>query len=204
MSDDQEVAGTAPETVTSPEAPAKGFFATPNGKIVGIVIALGVLLIVAGIAMAIVLFVLAGDVVDELEVQIQEQTTEPAPTGETEVAPTAASPAAPVPNSAVFTFRDIFDPLLKPLPTASTDTTPTTDPDTETPTTSGTLYLNDIITEDGVLKAVLSLDDVTYRLAVGEGIPGTPWEVLRISSSQVTMLFGDIQVTLAIGQGIVK
>jgi len=94
--------------------------------------------------------------------------------------------------------------LLKPLPTASTDTTPTTDPDTETPTTSGTLYLNDIITEDGVLKAVLSLDDVTYRLAVGEGIPGTPWEVLRISSSQVTMLFGDIQVTLAIGQGIVK
>jgi hypothetical protein len=204
MSDDLGMTGTAPESVPGPETPKKGYFATPTGRIVGIVVGLGVLGLVAGIAVAIVLFVFAGDAADDLLVQPLGEPTAPASAGTTETVPTAEAPAAPLPNSAVFTFRDIFDPLLKPPPEPSGDTTPTTDPDTDTPTTDGTLYLNDIVTEDGVLKAVLALGDSTYTLAVGEGISGTPWEVLRISSTQVTMLYGDVQVTLGIGQGILK
>ncbi|MDO8880749.1 MAG: hypothetical protein Q7W44_08120 [Coriobacteriia bacterium] len=206
MSDDLGMTGTAPESVPGPETPKQGYFATPTGRIVGIVIGLGVLLLVAGIAVAIVVFVLAGDAADDLLVQPLGEPTTSASAGTTETAPTAEAPAAPLPNSAVFTFRDIFDPLLKPPPATSTDdgTPPPTDPDTVTPTTDGTLYLNDIVTEDGVLKAVLALGDSTYTLAVGEGISGTPWEVLRISSTQVTMLYGDVQVTLGIGQGILK
>jgi type IV pilus biogenesis protein PilP len=73
-----------------------------------------------------------------------------------------------------------------------------------TPTTANTLYLNDIVTENGVPRAVLMLNGTTYRLAAGERIPGTPWQVLRIGTTQVTMLYGDTQVTLSVGQGKAK
>lgn len=204
MSDELEQQAAAP-MVAEVASPKQGFFSTPTGRIVAIVIGLGVLGIIAGIAVAIALFVFAGQAVDELEVQIQEQTsTTPTATAE---APAAAAPATPAPavaNSAIFTFRDIFEPLLKPIPEPSSDTTPTTDPDNETPTNPDTLYLTDIVSEDGVLKAELSLNNVTHVLAVGESISGTPWQVLRITSTQVTMLYGDVQVTLGIGQGVTK
>jgi hypothetical protein len=198
--------GATLDSPPSSAVPQQGFFSTSTGKIVAVVIGLGVLGVIVGIVFAIVAFVFVGQAVDEIDVQVQEQTSTPATGGEQEAAPVAAAkaPAPELANSAVFTFRNIFEPLLKPIPEPTPDTTATPTPDTETPTTKGTLYLTDIITEDGVLKAVLSLDDETYTLAVGERIPGTPWQVLRLTSSQVTMLFGDVQVTLGIGQGITK
>jgi len=51
---------------------------------------------------------------------------------------------------------------------------------------------------------VLLLNDQTYTLAAGEVISGTPWQVLSVSSTSVTMLYGDTQVTLTVGQGITK
>lgn len=175
------------------------------GRIVVLVIALGVLAIVAGIVVAIVLFVLGGEPADQVEVRVGESQTEAAAqSGTTQPVPSATEQASPeVANAEVFTFRDIFEPLLKPIP-APTTSNDTTETDDGTPTASDTLYLNDIVTEDGVLKAVLELDGQTYTLAAGEAIPGTPWEVLRVTDTQVTMLYGDTQVTLTIGQGITK
>lgn len=212
MSDDLGTGGVAQEPVAVTDAPKQGFFATQTGRIVAIVVGLGVLGIIAGIAVAIALFVFAGQAADEIEVQIQEQTATPPQTGETEIAPTAASPAAPVPNSEVFTFRDIFEPLLKPIPEPSSDTTTTTTPgttpgatpDNQTPMAPGVLYLVDMITEDGVLKGVFVLDGERYTLAPGDSIPDTPWQLLRISPTEVTMLYGDQQITLTIGQGYFK
>jgi hypothetical protein len=114
-----------------------------------------------------------------------------------------------VPNSDVFTFRDIFEPLLKPIPEPSPDATPTTTPDGQTPDgqtpmVPGVLYLVDMITEDGILKGVFVLNGERYTLAPGDSIPDTPWQLLRISPTEVTMLYGDQQITLTIGQGYFK
>ncbi|MHB1137196.1 MAG: hypothetical protein ACYC1X_10460, partial [Coriobacteriia bacterium] len=68
----------------------------------------------------------------------------------------------------------------------------------------GVLYLDGVETVDGVMKAVLRYNGQTYTLGPGEGIPGTPWEVFSVSSTSVTMLYGDVRVTLAVGQGISK
>lgn len=173
-----------------------------TNKAVTLLIALGVLAVVVGVAAAIVLAVMGGPQ-EDVEVRTPGGSTPgktSAPSGQPPQATDEAAPA--VSNAEVFTFRDIFEPLLKPLPKPPAPSDNETD--TATPSTPGTLYLNDIITDDGVLKAVLELDDQTYTLAAGGTITGTPWKVLKVTSTQVTMLYGDTQVTLTIGQGITK
>jgi len=207
---DESVNVTTTEVV-APGATKQGFFSTPQGRIVAIVGGLLVLGIVAGVAAAIILNIVnSSDTAGELEPNTppatSTETTASAP-GATTVE--AASPAAEVRNSEVFTFRNIFEPLIKPLPepaaptpTPGTGTPSTTD--TETPYAQGVLYLERVVSEDGVSKAVLRYNGQTYTLAAGEGIPGTPWEVFSVSSTSVTMLYGDVRVTLAVGQGITK
>jgi len=202
MSDEQaNVTGAAPAPEKKP-----GLFSTPTGRIVGIVVGLGVLGIIVGVAIAIVMFVFADKAVDELQTEILEQTqTDTGSTTSTETV-VAAGPAAEIPNSQLFTFRNIFEPLLKPIEEVTTtpSSTTTATPDTDTPDTANVLYLDGVVTEEGIMKAVLRYNGATYTLGPGESIPNTPWAVLRVSSTSVTMLYGDIQVTLAVGQGITK
>lgn len=202
MSDELQAPDTFGQDVQVETGTKPGLFATPTGRIVAIVAGLGILGIIAGIAFAIVMFVFAGQAIDEIEQQIQEQVDAQPSTEQTETPPPASAPAKEVKNSEVFTFRDIFQPLLKPLPEPSSDTTTTpTAPDGETPMVPGVLYLVNIIVEDGITKGVFVLNGVTYTLGPGDSIPDTPWQLLRISTTQVTMLYGDQQVTLIIGQG---
>lgn len=209
MSDEMRPESTMPPTEVAP-AKKPGLLSTTGGKIVAVVVGLGVLGIIAGIAVAIVLFVFGSQAVDELENQIGQSTAQTSETGSAGSGSTsvqAEAPAAEVANSEVFTFRDIFDPLIKPLPEQTTSTstsTSTTTTDTVTPTTANTLYLDGVVTQDGVLMAVLRYNGSTYTLAPGGAIPNSPWEVLRVSSTTVTMLYGDVQVTLSVGQGITK
>ncbi len=205
MSDEQMTATPAAgSTGSADEAKKPGFFSTPTGRILGIVGGLVVLGVIAGIAATIFLTSIAGDVADDLltpPVAPAETSDDAADTVE------VAAPATEVAYSQVFTFRNIFEPLLKPLPEPSAPTSPTATPsttDTETPYAQGVLYLTGIETVDGVMKAVLSYNGQTYTLGPGEGIPNTPWEVFSVSSSSVTMLYGDVRVTLAVGQGISK
>lgn len=196
----------------SPSSVKRGFLSTSGGRIVAIVVGLGVLGIVAGIAVAIVLFVFGGRAVEEMTDQIDQQVTESSQTTTGTVVARAEAPADEVANSEVFTFRDIFVPLIKPLvePTTS-GTVPTTDgtvppatPDTQTPTTQDTLYLDGVVTQNGVLMAQLRYNGTSYTLGAGGAIPNSPWQVLRVSTTSVTMLYGDIQVTLSVGEGITK
>lgn len=201
MSDDQTM--TAPESVPGGAAKQPGFLTTPSGKIVAIVVGVSALGIVLGLVFVIVMFVF-GDQTAEL---VQE--TPPAAASATTTSTVEPkSPASEIANAELFTFRDIFDPLLKPVATASAGTgaaTPSgTTTDTVTPTTAGTLYLDGVVTENGVLKAQLRYNGTSYTLGAGGSIPNSPWQVLRVSSSAVTMLYGDVQVTLAVGQGITK
>ncbi len=191
---------------TPVRATSGGIGRTASRIAVGIVVGVGSLAIVVGLGVSILSYALGGSTAQAQE-NPSAVVTAPAPSGDTstqveQAAATTAKPAAEVPNSAVFTFRDIFEPLIKAAPTPSTPTTPTTTP--TAPTSQGTLFLQNIVTEGGVLKAVLLLDGKTYTLAAGGSISGTPWLVLSVNQTSVTMLYGDIQVVLTIGQGITK
>lgn len=203
MSDRADSTGSPSGGIVDPQEKT-GFFSTPNGRVVAVVIGICVVAIVAGIAVAIVGSSLGGR-------EAEEAGTQPAPASPSATATrSAAASAAPMPevsNSEIFTFRDIFEPLIKPLPkepTSAVSATATTAPDTATPEAKGALYLVGVLTEDGVMKAQLRLDGKTYTLAEGEPIEGTPWQVFRVTSTSVTMLYGDQRVTLAVGQGISK
>lgn len=205
----------APDSASMPDGTATptGFLSTQTGKLVLIGGAVLAFLVVAGlVAFAVFTFV--------LQPATTPETTTPTPaaagsTESTEAAQVIVEPGQ-VPLSDLFTFRDIFRPLIatpdasalettsvsptSPDATTSTDDDQTTAANTE----SNTLYLQDIISEDGVAKAVLVYEDQEYTLAEGESIPGTPWEVLSIGTTSVTMLYGDVQVTISIGQGVTK
>ncbi len=211
MSDELNTPGAIAPAGDDAYGKKPGFLSTTAGKIVAIVVGLGVLGIIAGIAVAIVLFVFGSQAVDNLEDQLGEATiTESTESDSDGVAAQAEAPATEVANSEVFTFRDIFVPLLKPLPdettttTTGTTTTSTSETDTVTPTANNTLYLDGVVTQNGVMMAVLRYNGASYTLGPGGAIPNSPWQVLRVSSSSVTMLYGDVQVTLSVGQGITK
>jgi tetrahydromethanopterin S-methyltransferase subunit F len=200
MSTNAEVPAAAEPTTKS------GFFSTPGGRIVGIVVALGVLGMIAGIVFAVVMFVLNPATVEEGQfptTPVTPSTESPTTTEATETV-AAAAPAAEVANSEIFTFRDIFEPLIKPAAEQAASGGSTTETDTVTARTDDTLYLNEVITRDGELVAVMMLGDDAYELSEGESIPDSPWRVLRITSTQVTMLYGDAQVIIGVGEGITK
>lgn len=208
MSDELNPEGMPP--VDQPPVKKPGLLSTTTGKIVAVVIGLGILSIIAGIAVAIVFVVFGNQAIQELEDQMEQavvESTDASSESSGSVAAQAEAPAPEVANSEIFTFRDIFVPLIKPLPdetTTTSTTTSTTTTDTVTPTSNNTLYLDGVVTQNAVLMAVLRYNGSSYTLGPGGVIPNSPWEVLRVSSTTVTMLYGDVQVTLSVGQGITK
>lgn len=202
-----------PEVPTSP-APQGGEVATvarPNSRRGFFIVlgALAVLAIVAGIAVALVLFVFNG-AKDDIEVRVTP--TQQNSTGSTTTTATSAAsgPADAVANDEVFTFRDIFKPLVgatAPDTTAGTaaDTTGgTTDTVDTSEYAADTLYLLAIQTDGDVPSAQMVWNQKEYLLSEGDVIPGTPWKVLDIRTDDVVMLYGDQQVVLSVGQGISK
>lgn len=209
----------------------KGFMSTTAGKVVVIGGAVGILLVVLlAVGLALLAFLGSGPGDGSEDAVISRPVIPVEATQSLE----ATSPAEPVTNADVFAFRDPFQPLLvKGEEAVSSATTPTSSATTgEGATTGGTttgessgdssddssddsssggtnagtntLLLEDIITENGKLKAVLVWEDTTYVLAAGGTIPDTAWKVLSVSETQVVMLYGDEQVVLSIGQGVKK
>jgi len=179
-----------------------------------ILLALGALAIIGGIIAALVLFVFTDKPAD---IQVRTPQT-PATSGSTAASSTAAPQVASgsqvkvVTNDQVFTFRDVFEPLLKPVNkpasgttsgggTPSGGTTATVDTNDYS---ANTLYLLSIANENGVMRAVMVWNRAEIRLSEGESISGTPWKVLDIAANSVIMLYGDQQVPLTVGQGISK
>jgi hypothetical protein len=195
------ISPSPPEGAEPVKAPAKkvGFFSTTAGRIVMIVGGITILLTICGIIVVVSLGAFAvgslGSLVGGTPV------TSTAPGGAVAATATAEATAGippPVPtieNVEVFSPRDPFEVVKFPS---------TTSHGTGEVTEQGTLTLVDIVTEDGVRKAVLTLNGTTYTLAEGERVGDTPWQVQTINSGSVRMLYGDNAVTLSIGQGISK
>lgn len=196
-----------------PKSGLRGLLATTGGKIVAIAIGLAVLGAVAGIVAIVVVFLVGKGMVESVESgvvpvvsanSVSATSTPGAPGGGgAGSSGKAAEVPAEVSNSEVFTFRDIFKPLITEKEETDTGAAPGSADASQTAGDPDTLYLQDIRIEGGEAKAVLSLNGVEYVLAPGEVVGTTPWKVLSIddSSDTVVMLYGDSQITLTVGQG---
>jgi len=110
---------------------------------------------------------------------------------------TAALPAVPViENSEVFTPRDPFQPVVIPASAIEVEAGGASADD------DNTLTLLEIIEENGARRAVLRLGATNYTLAAGERLGTTPWKVVSVGTTSVTMLYGDSQIVLTVGQGV--
>ncbi|MDZ4063334.1 MAG: hypothetical protein U1E22_01590 [Coriobacteriia bacterium] len=186
-----------------------GLLSTSTGKMIVIGGAVLGFLVVAGlVAWAVFMFVLQPSSAPDTA---GIKDAKAAGSQETTAGAAAIVEPGGVPLSDLFTFRDIFEPLIVTpnaseleTTTGSPTATTTTDPVDAPDTSSQTLYLQDIISDNGVAKAVLVFEGQEYTLAEGESIPDSPWEVLAIGTTSVTMLYGDVQVTISIGQGVTK
>lgn len=184
----------------------------PTGLIVaGGVAALVLLVLLVGV-LVFVFFFRAADPTESAKPSPKPAAGKPSvPTSDTAGAQgegdTAAPEKAPAPvtNEDVFKFRDIFVALIEPVveSTAAPSTSTSASADASgTPSDEGTLVLQDIVSENGERKAVLVESGTTYTLGPGERIGDTPWQVLTVGASSVTMLYGDSQLVLTVGQGI--
>lgn len=207
VTDEITTQAPADGAVPASASPARPkFFSTPIGKVAMILGALGILaLIAAAVVFVVVVVVFPSD--PGVEVRVPEQQQQPVAGSEDASSTSAASqPSSPVANDEVFTFRDIFEPLItaedaSSTPEASPDSTSAPD---ATEYAADTLYLVSVTTTGDEPEANMVWDQQEYTLSEGDAIPDSPWKLLEIRDDSVVMLFGDQQVILTVGQGIQK
>ncbi len=208
MADDITTPAAQPGAPGSTGPAAKrGFFSTPRGRLVGIVGGIAVLAIILGIVAAVVISSLASRL-PEVEVRVPD-ASQPGQGGSAATSTAEVKQPAPaVANDEVFTFRDIFEPLIKPA--SDTTASPTEETTGSAETTPGgtyaenTLYLLAIRVEDGVPTGVFVWNGTQYELTAGGAIPSTPWQLLEVRTDAAVMLYGDERVVLYVGQGVQK
>jgi hypothetical protein len=194
----------------APKTGVAGFAASSSGRLVIGGIALIVILAIAGVAVFLFLFAQA----DSGAVLVDPAPAKPSSSSAVVSEEPTATPRPIESDLDTFVFRNVMKPTVKPVhvtPSTSTTTTPTTggtsagdtalDP-SEIP--KNTLYLVSTATLDGIDYATFIWNGNVYVFPEGGELPGTPWKVLRIEGNTVTMLYGDSQVTLTVGQGITK
>jgi len=171
---------------------------------------IGAVLLVAVVAAAAAVFLLFGqsDSPDEGAPVALSTPSAAAADASATAAPATTSESVPAPPEValdeVFTFRDIFVPLVKAETSSETASETSSTSDGTPETSEGTILLQDITVENGEPTAVLVWDGKTYSAQEGDQIDDSPWKVLEIGSDSVVMLYGDTQVVLSVGQQVTK
>ena len=158
MADDMspDIGAPAADFATGPVEPPAGPFGLPVSRIVVIVAAVVGLLVVVGLVGGLVVFTLGRNAAQQAAVDgMNARVNAPATPVATRTVETSATEGnrevVPVTNKDVFTSRDPFEPVLKPLPQV---TTTASVPATGSPDFN-TLVLENIVTSNGVLTAIL-------------------------------------------------
>lgn len=183
----------------------------------------GALLLVVVIA-AVAFFTALGELGSADTGQVAVASTPPAKA----VAPASAPqpvPTAPeeVALNEVFTFRDIFEPLVQPTASSGAGAGGSTAAGTWGASESSTvppgaseadgsgsgasensLLLQDIAVEDGQPTAILVFNGQTYNAQQGDQIGDSAWQLLYVEDNSAVMLYGESQVVLSEGQEIAK
>jgi hypothetical protein len=189
MSDEQAVQQTVPETAPG-ETPGgiKGFLGTTVGKIVVVGAAIGALAAVLGVVAFVLLTTFVSTAVDQL----------PAAPGGAATTPTVVSQATTMPGVPEIEARDVFTPRspFEPVKAPESAFIDPNAPASSAGTGEDTLWLEGIVNLDGTLKAVLWFSDIQYTLAAGESVPNTNWKVTAVTTTSVTVQYGDEFQTL--------
>lgn len=209
-----------------------GFFKTTLGRVLLIGCAISTLLGVMAVVGFLVITFFFVDAVDEATQDLQNQVNQAGQSQTTTGTVGQDTSEDPQPGSGdeyahsdvrltgVHVWRDIFQPLLTPISEEETDTG-TTDPDTTPTDGSGqyqadTLYLLDILTGTSETAAQFYYNGIDHNTTTefastdhvvvkeGERLENTPWRLLSIGVTTVTLQYGDSTVTLSVGQGIKK
>jgi hypothetical protein len=193
-----------PEPAGPPARGLGGLVASRQARIAIIIGGVVALLAVVGAVVAIVLLNFGQNAVEQATVNNLNAAlaSKPAATTTRTVETTAEGSklTLPVTNQDVFVSRDPFKPVLKELP-QTVESSETTIPASE----RNVLVLQDIVTVNGELRAILKWDGVLFTsIAPGQQLGSSPWKVLTITKTTVTLLYGDVQVTLSIGEGVQK
>ncbi len=192
--------GLAPEAVVQEKPVKTGFLSTTIGKLVVGGIALVVILGIIGFIVAY--FFLSASVDD----MVGGIVVSPPPVAESTVTPDAAPVEPDVPDlEETFTFRNIFAPTVKVVSSSSSTDGTTTDPSTPpSDLPANTLFLMEISVVDGVETARFLWNGTEYLANEGDQLGDTPWSVVSIDATSVTMLYGDTRVVVSLGQGVTK
>lgn len=207
MTDDLAPTASQPETGPASESgfgrhggPAR----SSRGKLV-----IGAVLLLAVVLAAAAVFFLFGHAspTDTADSNVAVAQNGTAPAAPSSTAPAQASEQAVAPAQValdeVFTFRDVFVPLVKAA-VSSTASSETSTPGSTPQTSDNTILLQDIMVENGERTAVLIWNGQTYNVQPGDEISDSPWKVLEIRADSVVMLYGDTQVVLSVGQAVSK
>jgi hypothetical protein len=199
-----------------------GFFSTRGGRLVLIGGAVAILLVVAGIAAAVLIAVLGvfGGKPAAVVTPVPAATTTNTSAAVTPAPESSAATItiAPITNSDVYTVRDPFQPLIEnPVATATAEPSGSTTPSTNTSGSSGgsgtttgtagnedTLVLLAVVTESGEYKGKFQIGNAIYVAGAGEQLGTTPWQVVSVESNSAVVLYGDEQLTLVVGQSLSK
>ena len=205
MSDETDMTGITPVAPEGGPAPTAGggFLSSTVGKVLVIGGAIGILLVVAGVALVIVLGSSLFSGTGVVSTGTPTPGTAPAassvPASGSAISTAAILPVPDIETRDVFTVRDPFEPIAAPKLVVETASGTGTSSNNDK-----TLVLSDITTENGTKKVIMTYSGTSYTLGEGGSIPNSPWKVLKIYTSSVVMLFGDDRVTLTVGQGITK
>jgi hypothetical protein len=183
------------------DGPKPSLLASRNGKILIGVLAL-VLVAAAAVGAFFVFFSGGGDGSNIATVPpVASKST-------TQTASIEASPTEPPRKSlqALFTFRNIFRPSSIPVseqaPTGGTGAPGSASDYSSIP--ANTLYFISVENTNGQPVANFFWNGAVYSGGAGARLGDTPWQVISISGNSATMMFGDTQITLSVGQGLTK
>lgn len=202
---------------------AKSFFQTKQGRMVSITVATGILLVILVIIFTSILKVGGSDrkvkVVDNTKAQPAAVKNNQSAGSNTEKSTASDSSSDSEDqdlnsNFEVFQTRDPFKPIvtvstasvalpiINPSPTTNASGTVSS---TTTPAPAKLpLLLKNIVTRDGIDFAVISYGGTSYELKAGDQVGSSPYQVQQVGSDNVTLLYGDDQFTLNVGQEVYK
>jgi hypothetical protein len=127
--------------------------------------------------------------------------TTPTPDGETTGTPLLESSETITDSYQLYEFKDPFRPLEVSESTSSASSTGGESQDTSS---GEILELKEIYQQEGKYYARIQYGSVEYIVTKDDQIGSSPYKVVEITDSNVTLLYGDDQVVLSIGEQIIK
>lgn len=199
----------------------KEFSQTPSGKIA--VVAVPVALLAVILAFVALTLLKSGPGPEPSEVTQVETSTSPT-SQETSVAPPVAGGATTVTEEAdaeanvnyeVYETRDPFKPVeatstaatanvsVSAVSTGGGSTTSTVSTGASTQQTEA-LALDSVDNQNGTLYANVKYGSTPYTVRPGDRVGASPFQLIAVAADNATFLYGDDQLTLAVGESVDK